>query len=219
MKRFYLKAACALAIALGISSLRAGDNKAAVSTAATEEEESSAKNWIELGIGGVNIGGDDAQFKQEHRASGDIFGGIQDLHFEQAVGKKGQLTVDGHAIFDNHDYDVKIDFTYQGVGYIRVGYTEFRSWYDGNGGFFPGNGQFFTPPHQEMELDRGEAWVELGLRVPKLPEITLHYSHLFRDGRKDSTIWGDTTLTGLAVNPARKIAPAFRDIDETRDIF
>jgi hypothetical protein len=36
---------------------------------------------------------------------------------------------------------------------------------------------------------------------------------------KDSTIWGDTTLTGLAVQPTRKIVPSFRDIDETRDIF
>jgi hypothetical protein len=220
--RFARGAALCACIALGGSyPLHAGD-KEVVKTetaAATEEEEPDFKNWIELGIGGLSVNGDAAQFKQEHRISGDIFGGISDLHLEQAVGKKGQLTIDGHAIFDNHDYDVKLDLSFPGVGYIRGGYTEFRSWYDGNGGFFPGNGQFFTPPHQEMELDRGEAWVELGLRMPKLPEITLHYSHLFRDGRKDSTIWGDTTLTGLAVNPTRKIAPAFRDINETRDIF
>jgi hypothetical protein len=200
-------------------SLHAGETKVNENGTAIEEETAAGKNWIELGIGGVNIAGDDAQFKQEHRMSGDVFGGIEDLHFEQAIGKKGQLTVDGHAIFDNHDYEVKIDFTYQGVGYIRAGYTEFRSWYDGNGGFFPAGDIFFAPPHPEMALDRGEVWVELGLRVPKLPEITLHYSHLFRDGRKDSTIWGDTTLTLVAVNPARKIAPAFRDISETRDIF
>jgi hypothetical protein len=72
-----------------------------------------------------------------------------------------KLTIDGRAIFGNHDYDVKLDLSYPGVGYIRGGYTEFRSWYDGNGGFFPGNGQFFAPPQQEMTLDRGEAWIEL----------------------------------------------------------
>ena len=211
----------------GAYPVRAGETSDAKSTtpSATEEEAPDYKNWIELTIGGLSTSGDAAQFKQEHRISGDIFGGIEDLHYEQAVGKKGQFSIDGHAIVDNHDYDVKVELSQPGLGYIRGGYTEFRSWYDGNGGYFPVNGQFFTPPHQEMELDRGEAWIELGLRAPKLPEITLHYSHLFRDGRKDSTIWGDTTLTGLPQpppatnNPARKIAPAFRDINETRDIF
>ena len=212
---------------LGPYSLRAGETSDAKSTTppATEEESPDYKNWIELGIGGLHTSGDAAQFKQEHRISGDIFGGIEDLHYETAVGKKGQFSIDGHAIFDNDDYDVKLELSQPGLGYIRGGYTEFRSWYDGNGGYFPVNGQFFTPPDQEMELDRGEAWIELGLRAPKLPEITLHYSHLWRDGQKDSTIWGDTILTGLPPpppatnNPTRKIAPAFRDIDETRDIF
>ena len=69
-----------------------------------------------------------------------------------------------------------------------------------------------------MHIDRGDAWIELGLRVPDWPEITIRYSHEFRDGQKDSTTWGDTTLTGLPVNPTRKIVPSFRDIDETRDI-
>lgn len=209
------------AFALGAYSVRAGDNKATVTENGTaKEEEDTTKNWIELGIGGVNVAGDDAQFKQEHRMSGDVFGGIQDMHIEREIGKKGTLTVDGHAIFDNHDYDVKVDLSFPNLGYIRGGYTEFRSWYDGNGGFYPLGEIFFGPPHPEMTLDRGEAWVELGLRAPKLPEITLHYSHLFRDGRKDSTIWGDTILTlAPATNPARKIAPAFRDINETRDIF
>jgi hypothetical protein len=186
---------------------------------ATTDEETEYKNWIELGIGGLIINGDAAQFKQEHRMSGDVFGGIQDLHFEQTVGKNGLFSIDGHAIWDNNDYDIKLELSQPKVGYIRAGFTEFRSWYDGNGGFFPHNGQFFTPPFPEMHIDRGEAWVELGLRLPDWPEITVRYSHEFREGQKDSTIWGDTTLTGLTVNPARKIAPAFRDIDETRDIF
>jgi hypothetical protein len=186
----------------------------------TQEQPEAFNNWIELGIGGLIINGDEAQFKQEHRMSGDVYGGIQDLHYEKALGKDVQLLVDGHAIWDNNDYDVKVELSKAKLGYIRAGFTEFRSWYDGNGGFFPHNGgTFFPPPFPEMHIDRGEAWVELGLRVPDWPEITLRYSHEFRDGQKDSTVWGDTTLTGLAVNPTRKIIPSFRDIDETRDIF
>ncbi len=195
-----------------------GDGKS-TTAATTEEQTEEYKNWIELGIGGLIINGDAAQFKQEHRMSGDVFGGIQDLHFEQAVGKDGLFSIDGHAIWDNNDYDVKLELSKPKVGYIKAGFTEFRSWYDGNGGFFPHNGgTFFPPPFPEMHIDRGEVWVELGLRLPDWPEITIRYSHEFRDGQKDSTIWGDTNLTGLAVNPTRKIIPSFRNIDETRDI-
>jgi len=69
MKVSYLNAAFSLAIALGISSLRAGDNKAVVTDSTTKEEESTATNWIELTIWGLNVAGDAAQFKQEHHTS------------------------------------------------------------------------------------------------------------------------------------------------------
>src|SRR6185436_3920885 len=58
-----------------------------------------------------------------------------------------------------------------------------------------------------------------GLRIPEVPELTFRYSHEFRDGRKDSTVWGDTALTGLAANNVRGVVPSFWDIDEQRDIF
>jgi hypothetical protein len=70
-----------------------------------------------------------------------------------------------------------------------------------------------------MHVDRGDAWIELGLRAPEWPEITIRYDHEFRFGQKDSTVWGDTNLTGLAVQPTRKIIPSFRNLDERRDIL
>jgi hypothetical protein len=181
---------------------------------------SRESHWIELGIGGTIVHGDDAQFEQEHRLPADQpYGGIQDLHFEQTFGKNGLFSVDGHGIWDTHDYDIEVQLSQPKLGYIKAGFSEFRSWYDGNGGFFPHNDVFFSPPFPEMHTDRGDAWIELGLRVPNWPEITIRYEHEFRDGQKDSTIWGDTNLTGLPVNLTRKIVPSFRDIDETRDIF
>ena len=201
-------------------SLRAGETDSKAVTTATEEAP-EYKNWIELGIGGVITSGDRAQFEQEHRLPGDQpYGGIQDLHYEQTIGKNATLTVDGHALWDFNDYDIKLQLSQPNLGYIKVGFTEFRSWYDGNGGFLPPHGgTWFPPPIPEMHIDRGEAWVELGLRLPNWPEITLRYSHEFRQGMKDSTVWGDTNQTGLAppFNSTRKIVPSFRDIDETRD--
>ncbi len=204
------------------AAVRAGETSDGKSTTAatTEEQAEEFKNWIELGIGGVITSGDRAQFEQEHRLPGDQpYGGIQDLHYEHTIGKNATLTVDGHAIWDTNDYDITVQLSQPKLGYIKAGFTEFRSWYDGNGGFFPHNDVFFPPPFPEMHIDRGDVWVELGLRVPDWPEITIRYSHEFRDGQKDSTVWGDTNLTGLPVNPTRKIVPSFRNIDETRDIF
>jgi hypothetical protein len=201
--------------------VRAGDTSDGKSTTAatTEEQTEEYKNWIELGIGGVITSGDRAQFEEQHWLPGDQpYGGIQDLHFEGALGKDGLFSVDGHGIWDTNDYDITVQLSKPKLGYIKAGFSEFRSWYDGNGGFFPHNDVFFPPPFPEMHIDRGDAWVELGLRVPNWPEITIRYSHEFRDGQKDSTTWGDTTLTGLPVNPTKKIVPSFRDIDETRDI-
>jgi hypothetical protein len=203
------------------SAVWAGETTDGKAVTTATEETPEYKNWIELGIGGVITSGDRAQFEEQHWLPGDQpYGGIQDMHYEQTVGKNATLTVDGHAIWDINDYDIKVQLSQPKLGYIKAGFTEFRSWYDGNGGFFPHDGgTFFPPPFPEMHIDRGDAWVELGLRVPNWPEITIRYSHEFRDGQKDSTTWGDTTLTGLAVNPTKKIVPSFRDIDEKRDIF
>jgi hypothetical protein len=211
--------ALACAGTFAASTLHAGettDGKAVTTT----EETPEYNNWIELGIGGTIVHGDDAQFEQQHRLPADTaYGGIQDLHVEGALGKDGLFSVDGHAIWDTNDYDITLQLSKAKLGYIKAGFSEFRSWYDGNGGFFPHNDVFFSPAFPEMHIDRGAAWIELGLRVPDLPEITIRYEHDFRQGMKDSTIWGDTTLTGLAVNPTKKIVPSFRDIDEKRDIF
>ena len=197
------------------------DDKAVTATA-TEEQPEEYKNWIELGIGGVITSGDRAQFEQEHRLPGDQpYGGIQGLHYEQTFGKDTTLTVDGHAIWDTNDYDIQVQLSKEKLGYIKAGFTEFRSWYDGNGGFFPHNDVFFDPAYPEMHIDRGDVWIELGLRVPNWPEITIRYDHEFRFGQKDSTVWGDTNQTGLLppFTSTRKIIPSFRNIDEKRDIF
>lgn len=197
------------------------DGKSTPVAGETTEAEPDYKNWIEVGIGGTFTSGDKAQFEQQHWLPGNqAFGGITDMHYEHSVGEKATLSIDGHALWDINDYDIKVDLSQPNVGYLRAGYTAFRTWYDGNGGFFPPHGgTWFPPPFPEMHIDRGDVWIEFGLRMPDWPEMTFHFSRETRDGQKDSTMWGDTGLTGLTVNPTRKLVPAYRDIDETRDIL
>src|SRR5437867_3375245 len=100
------------------AAVRAGETDSKAVTTATEEAP-EYKNWIELAIGGVITSGDRAQFEQEHRLPGDQpYGGIQDLHFEQTIGKNGLFSIDGHALWDFNDYDITVQLSQPKLGYI-----------------------------------------------------------------------------------------------------
>jgi hypothetical protein len=172
-------------------------------------------NWLTLGAGSTFVGGDKAQFEHEQDTRTGIYGGIQDFHFQQFVGKSGLFTTDGHAMFANHDYSLQLGLSDPDKGYIRAGASEYRTWYDGTGGFFPPNNQSFSPNDNELHIDRGSLWVETGLTLPDKPALSLRFEHDYRQGQMDSTSWGDTALTGGL--GTRNIVPTFQDINETRD--
>ena len=213
-----------LAFAVCLLGIGSDAAKGAPTTNATEVSSGASptdyNNWITLGAGGMLTSGDRAQAEHQRQIPNSVFGGVEDFHWQEFVGKKGLFQVDGHGIFDNHDYSIRMELADPDKGFVRGGYTESRTWYDGNGGFFPGNGQWFSLYDNELHVDRGDAWFEAGLTLPDKPVITFRFDHEFREGDKDSTSWGDTTLTGATPpNTTRKIVPTFLGIDETRDIF
>ncbi|MEI9961537.1 MAG: hypothetical protein WDM76_10535 [Limisphaerales bacterium] len=194
-------------------------SETATKTDATDLETAPGdfNNWITLGVGSTFVSGDKAQFQHQHDTKTGPYGGVEDFHWQEFVGKKGMFTVDGRGIFDNHDYSIRLDLSDPDKGFLRAGFTQFRTWYDGSGGFFPQNGQWFSLYDNELHLDRGSAWFEAGLTLPDKPSFIIRYEHSYRRGQKDSTSWGDTGLTGGF--GTRNIVPTFWDIDETRDII
>jgi hypothetical protein len=180
---------------------------------ATEDEPEEFANWIDLTAGGFDISGKDSAFQRRWGNNGDFYGGIESMRYEKSF-DKGTFLLEGHALFGLEDYDITLGYELDDIGYLRGGYREFRTWYDTAGGYLPNvPGGWRSPDDEALELDRGELWFEAGLRMPDIPEITLHYSHQWRDGEKDSTMWGDVYPGGLR----RGIVPGLYDIDETRD--
>src|SRR5687767_6491793 len=162
----------------------------AVEAAEPPKSEADYRNWVEFGFGNTFIEGDEARFMQRAGIKRHAFGGIEDLHFEQDIGKRGLFTLDGRAIAENHDYNVRLGLSLPDTGFVRAGYREFRTWYDGSGGFFPRNDQWFELFDEKLAIDRKEAFFEAGLRMPGIPEVTVLYSYQVRDGDKNSTAWG-----------------------------
>ncbi|MFZ4695412.1 MAG: hypothetical protein ACOYMV_09830, partial [Verrucomicrobiia bacterium] len=186
------------------------------SKVATGDEFSFDNSVVFSGMGTI-VNGNKGEFMQRHGMDKGFSGGIENFHWQEKLDKDTTFTVDGRGLFDANDYKLDMQLVRPDVGYIKVGYNQFRTWYDGSGGFLPQNGQWFSPKDQVLALDRGTAWFETALTLPDLPVLTFRYEHEFRDGKKDSTVWGDSTTTGgLGI---KKIAPAFRNFDEKRDTF
>jgi hypothetical protein len=160
---------------------------------------------------------DEAAFEQRHGTKRHPTGGIRNLYAEWLVGDGDSLKLEGRSIFDNHDYLLRVRYDKSETGRVDAGYREFRTWYDGHGGYFPLGNAFFTAFSPDMAVDRGEAWIDSTLALPDLPEVRLRYRHWFREGRKPSTVWGPTTQTGG--NGARAIVNAANRLDETTDSF
>ncbi|MBI2929290.1 MAG: hypothetical protein HYY24_26800 [Verrucomicrobia bacterium] len=180
-------------------------------------------NWVDLSVGGYFVNGDAAALQRRLGVRRGAFGGIKSFHLEQELSKKTTLKIDGRGLFDLHDYSLKVAVENPDVGYVRAGYREFRTWYDGSGGFYPSgpNGWWSfrdlgLRQDEDLTLDRGEVFFEAGLTRPNVPELHFKYTHQFRDGNKDSTIWGDSTQGASGL---KAIVPTFLAIDEARDIF
>jgi hypothetical protein len=196
-----------------------------VGLARAEEQDNSIfeggtntfNNWIEFSAGGMMTDGNRAEAEQRRRFPARAFGGIEDLHYQATVATNVTFSVDGRGIYDNDDYSLSLGLKKEEKWYFRVNAEKYRTWYNGDGGFYPPGDIWFPLAKDALGLDRGEISVEGGLTLKKWPALDFKYSHLTRDGEKSSTIWGQThpLLTTLT----RGISPSFYDIDETRDIF
>jgi hypothetical protein len=180
------------------------------------ETEPDYRNWFDVSVGGNFVNGNSAQFMERYQVPKNAYGGVSDFHYEQDVGKKGLFEIDGRGIFDNHDYSLRLNIQNPDIGYLRGGYSQYQTWYNGSGGYLPLNDTMVHLYDEEFSIDRGQFWIEGGLTLPEKPILTFRYSHEFREGDKDSTIWGDTQKN---LPSARGIVPSFLGIDEDRDIF
>lgn len=210
----------------------AGETPAPETKPAAKEEpkeepaktEADYRNWFTVGIGGTVINGRSSAYQQRYGLPDGVFGGVQDFHYEQDVGKKGALfKVDGRGIFDNHDYGLQLELSQPDKGFVRFGYTEFREWYDGGGGYFPGTGPgqvplWFNLYDPTLGVDLSRLTFEAGLRLPKVPKFTIRYTRETRNGTKNSTIWGQSYVDASR-NEIRSITPTYLGIDEARNIL
>jgi len=187
----------------------------------TTTDAAPATNWVGFTIGGAVVNGNEAGFARRSQNNGDFYGGIDSLQVTQSLGKTTTLTLDGHAMPGLEDYLGNISLTNSDIGYIKAGYKQYRTFYDGSGGYMSQLAGLYSQPAygDELHVDRGEVSFEAGLRIENLPEITFAYKHSFRDGQKDSTSWGERNSVSSTSTTAFKFMPALWNLNERTDSF
>jgi hypothetical protein len=186
-------------------------------------------NYITFSAGGANIDGSKAAYQARTASAKSGALGIEDMRFDYDLKNDSTLTVTGRALAGQEDYLLNFKLAKDEVGSLEVGYKTFRTFYDGAGGFFPIGNTWLPVFSRELYVDRGQFSLKGTIALPNAPVVSFKFSQTTRDGRKDSTILGDTNLTGIpiyagpgAVNPlsaTRKLLPAYVDLDETNDAW
>lgn len=181
------------------------------------------ESYIKVSGRPASISGNEAAFQRRTQADANGGLGIEDLHYYRDLNKTTSVTIDGRALTGVEDYLGRVVLVKEDVGQVEVGYKTFRTFYDGIGGFFPINAAWYPLDKQDLHVDRGQFSAKVKLALPDKPVFTLSYINETRDGKKDSTIWGDSNLTGLPTTPSnnalRKILPAYLRLDERHELL
>ena len=198
----------------GNASTPAEQPASATPSVTLDEGDADFANWVNVTLGVPTVFGSNAAFQQRAGLPANALnGGVSEFHLEKSLNKEWLLKLDGHGLFDYHDFGLTLDLTQDERGFLRMGYDEFRTYYNGSGGYLPGADLWMPLADDELSVDRGSFWVEGGLTLPNWPALRLKYTHDFRDGRKNSTSWGQVNTP----YGTRGINASFYDLDEQRD--
>src|SRR5712691_3947430 len=130
----------------------------------------------------VSVAGDERKFREDWWMNDRWSGGIDEFTLEQDLGEHAVLRAEGRAVADAEDYRLRLEIVRYDVGFVRAGYTQYRSYSDDWGGFY----RPFTPPafrlDRDLHLDHGDFFVDVGLTLPDWPKLTLGYERQVRDG-------------------------------------
>jgi len=184
------------------------------------------ENFVKVSGQASSLSGNKGASQAHSQIARSGVGGIEELNVTRELSKVTTLQLDARALPGAEDYLAQFRMTKTDVGSFEAGYKRFRTFYDGAGGFFPLNNAWLPIYPRALYVDRGKFYINGTVALPNAPVFTFSYTNSTRSGRKDSTIWGDTDLTGVpiyslaALNPIsanRKIIPAYLQLGERQE--
>ncbi|HEY3762700.1 MAG TPA: c-type cytochrome domain-containing protein [Verrucomicrobiae bacterium] len=152
------------------------------------------------------VSGNQQKFSELEGAKSGWGGGVDEFSAIKQINPTETVSVEGHVLVPNDDFDLKLSLDKNDLGFIHAGFDQWRKYYATDGGYDP----TITPPgldfNRDLYVDNGRAWVDLGLDLPRWPEIILGYEYDYRKGNESTLAWGFAN--------GKNIYPATQGIDE-----
>ncbi len=196
-------------------------------TPLTPEEVSILRAWIDQGVqwgpatnppsfaldltpmfSWTEVRGDSQKFKELYWQRDQWIWGLQNFEWVDKPGPDSRVAIAGHLFQD--DYKLTLDAERNDLGFTRFGWEQFRKYFDDAGGYNPALAPYPFGLNQDLHLDVGRAWAEVGLTLPRWPRLVLGYEYQYRKGTESTLQWGPVSNGSLTNN----IYPGFRDLFE-----
>lgn len=208
-----------MATAALFATLSASFIPGALAQAASTDASATQQVTITPAATYFSVSGNAAQFKQDMGTRDSLAAGIQDFTLTRQIDDKTRVDFNGHAIFGNKDYGFDFKFQQDDLFKVNLGYKQFFTAYNGDGGYFTLNGKSafgsdYASATNELGVTRGTLWLDIQTLLPNLPTFTLHLDRGTRTGAAGSTIMAGLGTTAVSGLPSRGILPAYNYIDE-----
>lgn len=167
----------------------------------------------------VTVSGNAQKFQEHQWVRRGFTGGLADFRLAQRLTNGATLLVEGRALTD--DYAVTIDLRKPDLGFARFGMEQITRYDNHYGPYypFPKTGFATQTPSifklpDDLQLNVGRAFAELGLTRPDVPQFLLGYEYRFKRGSEATEEWGEVSQRSGGTVVARHIFPARKDVDE-----
>jgi hypothetical protein len=169
--------------------------------------------FVSFTLGGTSVSGDSHKYQELNWQKAGLAGGGDFQLYQQAT-PDTLWVLNGHILPGDYEIDLNVD--QNEFGFVHSGFRQYRKYYDDTGGYEPSLISPAPALGENLYLDIGKAWVDVGLTRPDWPQIVLGYEYDYRRGNEASTEWGSI---GTSTATARNISPSSENINEGVNII
>jgi hypothetical protein len=176
-------------------------------------DKGGASNTVDFSFspffGGTMVSGDAQKYREQAWQSDGVNGGLEKFELFERTSPYTKLLLTGHVLRD--DYKLDLAVARNDFGFVHAGWEQYRKYFDDIGGFDPKLFPQAPSLGQDLHLDIGRAWIDLGLTLPNLPRMVLGYEYDYRQGDESTLTWGSV---GASRATARNVLPDSQALNE-----